>query len=112
MRARPKIFLGSLVMHGYIFFPVTWTTAPFWFFLPFGLWQSRRRRYISSGDVVDMLSPGERKLLERLADAGKILEDRGLLLVVRTRHPGKSRRSDSSARLDAATLYTIITLVD
>ena len=45
---------------------------------------------------MDMLSPAERKLLEKLADAGKptelgaedlilgkILEDRGLLLVVR-----------------------------
>ena len=77
-----------------------------------------------------MLSPAERKLLEKLADAGKptelgaedlilgkILEDRGLLLVVRNSAmavitprgrqalsgapapgPGKSRRSDSSAR--------------
>ena len=24
-----QIFLGSLVMHGYIFVPVAWTTAPF-----------------------------------------------------------------------------------
>ena len=89
-----QIFLGSLVMRDYIFVPVAWTTAPV--LPPFGLWQSRRGRYISSGGVVDMLSPAERKLLEKLAGAGKptelgaedlilgkILEDRGLLLVVR-----------------------------
>ena len=89
-----QIFLGSPVMHGTSSFRSPGRRRRF--FLPFGLWQSRRRRYISSGDVVDMLSPAERKLLEKLAVAGKptelgaedlilgkILEDRGLLLVVR-----------------------------
>ena len=42
--------------------------------LTFGCGQNRRRLDISSGDVVDMLSPAERRLLQKLADAGKPME--------------------------------------